>query len=48
MINKILSLKPINNREKTEILTIKLIKDGRDGKSKSKKTYGAAKADCEK
>jgi hypothetical protein len=34
MINKTLSLKPINNREKTEILTIKLIKDGSHRKSK--------------
>lgn len=34
MINKILSLKPINNREKTETLTIKLIKDERNRKNK--------------
>ncbi len=46
MINKILSLKPINNREKTETLTIKLIKDGIH--RKSKKNYGAETADCEK
>jgi len=43
MINKILSLKPINYREKTGILTIKLKRNGKDNYNESSKDIGRFK-----
>lgn len=42
MINKTLSLKRINYRKKTEILTIKLKRNGKDNYNESSKDVGRA------